>query len=139
MSFIKICWENGCCREDRGEAQFVLPIYIGSGGQNDLQLSADASGVSRQHARLEMGRLGLSILDLNSRNGVWHNGERVAHSQVGAGDSLVIGSYFLQLSTQVRCQKESCHRLVDSRAAMCPWCGQFMVDAKTRNFADWGL
>jgi predicted component of type VI protein secretion system len=74
------------------EGQFAVGRSAG------CQLSLDDPLVSRRHALLVVGRDGVTIEDLQSRNGVIVNGQRIAaRTAVHAGDKIVIGSQELTL------------------------------------------
>ena len=62
---------------------------IGRGSDNELVL--DTKHVSRYHAVLLAGPVHTTIEDLNSTNGVFVNGKRVARHTLKDGDRLTIG------------------------------------------------
>jgi predicted component of type VI protein secretion system len=68
-------------------------------GRNaSCQLSLDDPLVSRRHALFEVGAGGVTVEDLNSRNGVIVNGHRIdTKVQVTVGDRILIGSQELTL------------------------------------------
>jgi pSer/pThr/pTyr-binding forkhead associated (FHA) protein len=67
------------------------PVTVGRGGQNDLVLSGDEFASAR-HARIEARGDGVWVQDLDSTNGTYVNGKRVAGAQrVDAGDLLRVG------------------------------------------------
>jgi predicted component of type VI protein secretion system len=68
-------------------------------GRNaSCQLSLDDPLVSRRHALFEIGTGGVSVEDLNSRNGVIVNGHRIdAKVSLAVGDRILIGSQELTL------------------------------------------
>lgn len=68
-------------------------------GRNaSCQLSLDDPLVSRRHALFEVTPMGVTIEDLNSRNGVIVNGHRVdAKVSINVGDRILIGSQELTL------------------------------------------
>jgi hypothetical protein len=67
------------------------PVTVGRGGQNDLVLTGDEFASAR-HARIEMRGDGAWVQDLDSTNGTYVNGSRVAGAQrLGAGDVLRVG------------------------------------------------
>src|SRR5206468_12801287 len=70
------------------------PVLIGRDPQNDLVL--DDRRVSRKHAeiRLRLGRY--TLYDLQSTNGTYVNGRRVAEVVLADGDRLSIGGVELQ-------------------------------------------
>jgi pSer/pThr/pTyr-binding forkhead associated (FHA) protein len=74
------------------EGQFAVGRSAG------CQLSLDDPLVSRRHALLVVSREGVTIEDLQSRNGVIVNGQRIpGRTKVVAGDKIVIGSQELTL------------------------------------------
>lgn len=69
----------------------AAPLTLGRGGQNDLVLEGDEFASSR-HARIEVRGDGAWVQDLESTNGTFVNGSRVAGAQrLGAGDVLRVG------------------------------------------------
>lgn len=74
------------------EGEFVVGRSAG------CQLSLDDPLVSRRHALLVVGREGVTVEDLQSRNGVVVNGERILSRRLlSPGDRIVIGSQELTL------------------------------------------
>ena len=79
------------------EGEFAL------GRSAECQLSLDDPLVSRRHAILVVAKDGVTLEDLNSRNGISINGQRlVGKVSLRAGDKILIGSQelTLQLSTE---------------------------------------
>jgi FHA domain len=73
------------------------PVTLGRGGQNDLVLSGDEFASAR-HARIESRGDGVWVQDLDSTNGTYVNGERVAGAQrLEAGDVLRVGETDLRV------------------------------------------
>ena len=73
------------------------PVTIGRGGQNDLVLDGDEFASAR-HARIEARGDGVWVQDLDSTNGTFINGARVAGAQrLGPGDTLRVGETDLRL------------------------------------------
>jgi hypothetical protein len=67
------------------------PLTVGRGGQNDLVLTGD-DFASARHARIEVRGDGVWVQDLESTNGTYVNGTRVAGAQrVDPGDVLRVG------------------------------------------------
>jgi Inner membrane component of T3SS, cytoplasmic domain len=67
------------------------PLTVGRGGQNDLVLDGDEFASAR-HARIEVRGDGVWVQDLESTNGTFVNGSRVAGAQrLDAGDVLRVG------------------------------------------------
>jgi pSer/pThr/pTyr-binding forkhead associated (FHA) protein len=62
---------------------------VGRAARADFVL--DASMVSRLHCRLTAGAQELEVLDLDSTNGTYVNGARVARAVLKEGDRLGIG------------------------------------------------
>lgn len=74
------------------EGQFAV------GRNASCQLSLDDPLVSRRHALLVVAPEGVTVEDLQSRNGVLVNGRRIqAKTQLQAGDRIVIGAQELTL------------------------------------------
>ena len=63
-------------------------LAVGSGGLSQARL---APRISRYHAVLLAGPVHTSIEDLNSTNGVFVNGKRVARQVLKDGDRVTIG------------------------------------------------
>jgi Inner membrane component of T3SS, cytoplasmic domain len=84
--------------EEGGE--FLLnsaPVTVGRGGQNDLVLTGDEFASAR-HARIEVRGDGVWVQDLDSTNGTYVNGSRVAGAQrLDAGDVLRVGETDLRM------------------------------------------
>ena len=73
------------------------PVTVGRGGQNDLVLTGDEFASAR-HARIEMRGDGAWVQDLESTNGTFVNGARVAGAQrLDAGDVLRVGETDLRV------------------------------------------
>ena len=51
----------------------------------------DAQLVSRLHCRVAAGAIGLEVVDLESTNGTFVNGERVSRATLKIGDTLGVG------------------------------------------------
>jgi hypothetical protein len=73
------------------------PVTVGRGGQNDLVLSGDEFASAR-HARIESRGDGVWVQDLDSTNGTYVNGRRVAGAQrLDPGDVLRVGETDLRV------------------------------------------
>jgi FHA domain len=73
------------------------PVTIGRGGQNDLVLDGDEFASAR-HARIEARTDGVWVEDLDSTNGTYVNGARVAGAhRLAAGDILRVGETDLRV------------------------------------------
>ncbi len=67
------------------------PLTVGRGGQNDLVLDGDEFASAR-HVQIEVRGDGVWVQDLESTNGTYVNGSRVAGAQrLDAGDVLRVG------------------------------------------------
>lgn len=58
----------------------------------------DAAMVSRLHCRLSAAEPGLEVVDLDSTNGTFVNGQRVTRATLKAGDRLRVGRVELTVS-----------------------------------------
>ena len=73
------------------------PLTLGRGGQNDLVLTGDEFASAR-HARIEVRGDGVWVQDLESTNGTYVNGSRIAGAQrLDAGDVLRVGETDLRV------------------------------------------
>lgn len=66
-----------------------LPVTIGRGPENDIVLKRDS--VSRFHAKIETGEFGTYLVDLNSSNGVFVNGNKAQNHTLEDGDLFSLG------------------------------------------------
>jgi hypothetical protein len=84
-------------------------IRVGRDLANDVVLAHPS--VSRHHARLTRTPRGLSVEDLGSSNGTWHNARRIQRSQVASGDELTFGAVALRvhISQEVAAQPRATH------------------------------
>jgi hypothetical protein len=76
--------ERGCSYE-----VYATPITLGAAVGNDLTLSE--ARVSRNHAVLERRGRGIELVDLNSENGTFVNGDRVTRRILVRGDRISLG------------------------------------------------
>jgi hypothetical protein len=77
--------EQGCRYEI-----FGLPVTIGAAVGNDLTFPE--SEVSRNHAVMEKRGSGIELVDLNSENGTFVNGQRVSRRLLMRGDRVRLGA-----------------------------------------------
>jgi pSer/pThr/pTyr-binding forkhead associated (FHA) protein len=76
-----------------------VPLTVGRAGDNALVLAGDEFASGR-HARVEAGRDGIWILDLDSTNGTLVNGERIdGRRRLRDGDLVRIGDTELRLES----------------------------------------
>ena len=77
----------------------ILPGSIKTVGRaTGADFIVDAALVSRVHCRLTAGATELEVLDLDSTNGTFVNGERTARALLKTGDRLGVGRVDLIVS-----------------------------------------
>lgn len=70
----------------------ILPGNIKTMGRSPgAEFMVDAAMVSRLHCRLTAGATELQVIDLESTNGTFVNGQRVTQASLKAGDRLGVG------------------------------------------------
>ncbi len=74
-------------------------LTIGRNPENHLVI--DDPTVSGQHAVIERAADGYQIRDLESTNGVFVNGKRLANSPIQVDDHILIGTHDLELVPQI--------------------------------------
>jgi len=72
-------------------------VQIGRGPGNDIVLPDAHKGVSRTHAELRFRNGRCVLVDLQSQNGTFLNGERIEHAEVPFGAEIGVGSYRLRI------------------------------------------
>jgi ABC transport system ATP-binding/permease protein len=86
---------------DSESAPLTFRVSPGSvktiGRSAGAELILDAALVSRIHCRLEANDETLEVIDLESTNGVYVNGERVSRAHLIPGDRLKVGRVELLL------------------------------------------
>jgi pSer/pThr/pTyr-binding forkhead associated (FHA) protein len=79
----------------------ILPGNIKTVGRSPgAEFIVEAPLVSRLHCRLTAGATELEVLDLESTNGTFVNGERVAQATLKPGDRLAVGRVELVVSRE---------------------------------------
>jgi pSer/pThr/pTyr-binding forkhead associated (FHA) protein len=77
------------------EAPFTFRILPGNiktmGRSPGAEFVVDAAMVSRLHCRLTAGATELQVIDLESTNGTFVNGQRVTQAILKEGDTLGVG------------------------------------------------
>jgi pSer/pThr/pTyr-binding forkhead associated (FHA) protein len=77
------------------EAPFTFRILPGNiktvGRSPGAEFVVDAAMVSRLHCRLTAGATELEVVDLESTNGTFVNGQRVTQATLKEGDTLGVG------------------------------------------------
>ena len=96
-------------------------IQIGRGPGNDVVLPDDDKGVSRTHAELRFRNGRCVLVDLQSQNGTFLNGERIEHAEVPFGAEIGVGSYKMRIE---RAGAPARGRIGDSAAAVNGWIGR---------------
>jgi hypothetical protein len=76
--------EKGCSYE-----LYAMPVTLGAAVGNDLTFPAGR--VSRSHAVFERRGSGVELVDLNSENGTFVNGDRVTRRRLSRGDRVSLG------------------------------------------------
>lgn len=71
-------------------------LRIGRGARNDIVLPDANKGVSRAHAELRFEEGRYVIVDLQSQNGTWVNGQRVQRAELPPGGEITVGMYHLR-------------------------------------------
>jgi len=70
----------------------ILPGNIKTMGRSlGAEFVVDAAMVSRLHCRLTAGATELQVVDLESTNGTFVNGQRVTQASLKEGDTLGVG------------------------------------------------
>lgn len=81
--------------DDGAESPFSFRILPGNiktiGRATGANFIVDAALVSRIHCRLTAGAAELEVVDLDSTNGTFVNGERTGRGRLKAGDRLGVG------------------------------------------------
>jgi len=107
---IRLSWEDPATGERR-EPTLSIPIAL---GRDFSQLPADMGGrrvsrmvlnsleVSRFHALIDQDPNGLVLIDQNSRNGTFVNGQQQTRWAIANGDSLQIGPYHINVTLAAR-------------------------------------
>lgn len=70
---------------------------IGRAAENDIVLEDPEKTVSRFHAELRYEHDAYALIDLNSQNGTWIDGERVRRTALGPGQSAVMGNFRIEI------------------------------------------
>ncbi|MGK3992717.1 sigma 54-interacting transcriptional regulator [Sorangium sp. So ce1024] len=80
-----------------------VPVVVGRAPPSQVRIQ-DTS-LSREHARFTLSDGLLTVEDLQSTNGTWVSGSRVARAEVRPGDDVMLGN--LLVSVRARSQEES--------------------------------
>lgn len=99
-------WEDPATGE-RHEPLLSVPVALGrdfksmptgANGGRVSQLVLNSSEVSRFHALIDEDRGGLVIIDQNSSNGIFVNGQRQTRITISHGDVLQVGPYQISIA-----------------------------------------
>ena len=82
---------------------------IGRSDQNDISLPFE-SVVSTRHGTLMNRKGGLEIVDHDSLNGIWVNGNRVSRARISFADTVVIGSTYFHFFLREDGRLEVCRK-----------------------------
>jgi pSer/pThr/pTyr-binding forkhead associated (FHA) protein len=81
--------------DDQAEDAFIFRILPGSiktiGRSSGAEFIVDAALISRLHCRLTAGATEIEVVDLESTNGTFVNGQRVTRGTLKEGDTLGVG------------------------------------------------
>ena len=112
---LQLSWDDPATGERR-EPTLGVPIALGRDfnsmpvqiqGRSVSRMVVDSLEVSRFHVLIDMDSGGLVVIDQNSSNGTFVNGNRVAANTrtfLANGDSLQLGPYQITISLGVRTQ-----------------------------------
>ena len=89
---------SGSHRASRFELP-TAPATLTIGRSPEVDIALDDRDVSRIHAEIAVKKEGIVIRDLNSRNGLIVDGERVASATIAAGERFTIGKTTIALET----------------------------------------
>lgn len=96
MVFIR-AWHLDASEEVQEQELAAGHLAIGRGPDNDILL--DVAGASRHHARVEVHRGEVWVVDLGSTNGTWVAGERVQRRRLHPGDRFQIGAMVFEVAS----------------------------------------
>ena len=88
-------------RTDDGKVSIATRLKVGDqtvGRSSDNEISLQLDTISRTHARLSVGGLGVIVTDLQSTNGTWVNRKRVHCASVFPGELIQFGNVQMVLS-----------------------------------------
>ena len=89
------------------------PIFIGRDESCDIMI--DSATLSRRHACVVDSRAGCTLIDMNSRNGTFLNGEDVKADILSSGDIITLGDF--QIHFQIEEQEGISKEVVFSRGS----------------------
>ena len=95
MAFLKVLESPDPALKDQTIPLTGKEVLIGRGKENGLVLEDNA--ISRQHARIVEEPEGHLLVDNNSANGSWLNGQRVTEARLKPGDQIRLGKTVLEI------------------------------------------
>ena len=91
---------------EQAEKAFTFRILPGNiktmGRSSGAEFTVDAGMISRLHCRLTAGATELEVMDLESTNGTFVNGQRVTCAILKPGDTLRVGRVEFAISLQAQ-------------------------------------
>ena len=79
--------------EEAGQTRRVeldhVPVHIGRSSEAEVVVANESA--SRHHARIEVSRDGFVLIDLDSSNGTFRNGDRIKKGLINRGDEITVG------------------------------------------------
>lgn len=95
MAFLKVLESPDPALKDQSIPLAGKEVLIGRGKENGLVLEDHA--VSRHHARIVEEAEGHLLVDNNSANGSWVNGQRVTEARLKPGDQIRLGKTLFEI------------------------------------------
>ena len=95
MAFLKVLESPDPALKDQTIPLAGKEVLIGRGKENSLVLEDHA--VSRHHARIVEEPDGHMLVDNNSANGSWVNGQRVTEVRLKPGDQIRVGKTVFEI------------------------------------------
>ena len=95
MAFLKVLESPDPALKDQTIPLAGKEVLIGRGKENGLVLEDNA--VSRHHARIVEEPDGHVLVDNNSANGSWVNGQRVTEQRLKPGDQIRVGKSLFEI------------------------------------------
>jgi uncharacterized RDD family membrane protein YckC len=95
MAFLKVLESPDPGLKDQTIPLTAKEVLIGRGKENGLVLEDNA--VSRHHARIVEEAEGHLLVDNNSANGSWLNGQRVTEARLKPGDQIRFGKTLVEI------------------------------------------
>lgn|GEM_PF-1958884 len=80
-------------------------IVLGAGRGADLVVGDDS--VSRKHLQISLSNQGIEVIDLNSSNGTYYQGQRIGRLTLDRGASFLLGRVKVSIVPQVRIDTSS--------------------------------